>query len=153
MQKSLQAGTTGFFKQHAGPHHISLCKGSRVENRSIDVSLRRSIDHPFNSMLTEETFDQGLISYVPVHKRMSGMCLDRLEICETAGIFQRIEIHHLMPPLNNQATYEMRPDESGPSGYEDSHLRTLVRFEVRGFKVRAENAEPGTPNRTSNPER
>jgi hypothetical protein len=52
---------------------------------------------------------------------MPGMRLDRLEIFEIAGIFQRIEIHHLMAALNNQAMYEMRPDESGPAGYEDSH--------------------------------
>jgi hypothetical protein len=121
LQKSLQACSTGFFKQYAGPHYIGPCKGSRVENGTIDVSLSRSIDHSFNSMLTEETSDQGLISNVPMHKCMPGMRLDRLEICEIAGVFQRIEIHHLMAALNNQATYEMRPDESGPSGYEDSH--------------------------------
>lgn len=65
-----------------------------------------------------------------MHKCMLDMRLDRLEICEIAGVFQRIEIHHLMAALNNQATYEMRPDESGPSCYEDSHLRTLFGFEV-----------------------
>jgi hypothetical protein len=132
LQKSLQAGTTGLFKQHAGPHHIGPCKGSRVKNGPIDVSLRRNIDHRFNSMLTDETFDQGLISDIPMHKHMSGMGLDRLEICEIPGVFQCVEIHHLMAALNNEATYEMRPDESGPAGYEDSHLRTLVGFEVRG---------------------
>jgi hypothetical protein len=36
-----------------------------------------------------------------------------------------------MTALNNQATYEMRPDESGPTGYEDSHLRKILRVEVR----------------------
>jgi hypothetical protein len=131
LQKLLQAGTTGFFKQDAGPHHISPCKGSRVKNRPIDVRLRRSIDHPFNSMLTEETFDQGLISNVPMHKCMPGMGLDRLEICEIAGVFQRIEIHHLMAALQNQATHEMRADESSPAGYEDSHLRALFGLEAR----------------------
>jgi hypothetical protein len=68
---------------------------------------------------------------------MPGMGLDGLEICEIAGVFQRIEIHHLMAALHNQATHEMRPDESSPSGYEDSHLRTLFEFEVRGTSSRA----------------
>jgi hypothetical protein len=56
-----------------------------------------------------------------MHKCMPGMRLDRLEICEIAGGFQRIEVYHLMAALNDQATYQMRPDESGPSSYEDSH--------------------------------
>ena len=60
------------------------------------MGLRRSIDYPFNPMLTKETFDQGLISNVSMHKCMPSIRLDRLEICEIAGVFQRIEIHHLM---------------------------------------------------------
>jgi hypothetical protein len=67
---------------------------------------------------------------------MPGMGLDGLEICEIAGVFQRIEIHHLMAALHNQATHEMRPDESGPSGDEDSHLTALI--EVR----RSSSREP-----------
>ena len=125
LQKSLHPGATSLFKQYAGSHHIGLCKGSRVENRSIDVGLGRSIDHPLNPMFTNEAFNQGLISNIPMHKCMPGMRLDRLEICGIAGIFQRIEIHHLMTTLNNQATNKVRPNESGPSGYEDTHLRAL----------------------------
>src|ERR1044071_8392954 len=121
LQKSLQAGTTSFFKQHAGPHHIGSCKGSRIENRPIDMSLRRSVDDPFNPMRTNETLDQGLIANISMHKCMPGMLFDRLKICEIAGVFQGIEIHHLMAALRNQTTDEMRPDESSPSGYEDTH--------------------------------
>jgi hypothetical protein len=82
-------------------------------------------------MLPEKTFDQGLISDVPMHKGMPGMSLDRLEICKIAGVSQRIEIHHLMAALNNQATYKMRPDESGPSGYEDSHSESSG---IKGYR-------------------
>jgi hypothetical protein len=121
LQKSLQSGAAGFFEQHAGSYHVRPCEGSRIEYRAIDVSFRGSIDHPFNPMLTDETFDQRLISNIPMHKCMAGMRLDRLEICGIAGVFQRIEIHHLMAALKNQATDEMRPDKTGPSGYEDSH--------------------------------
>ena len=77
-------------------------------------------------MLTEEPFNQDLISNVPMHKCMPGMRLDRLEIGEIAGVFQRIEIHHLMAAVNNQATNEMRPDESRSSGYKNSHLEILL---------------------------
>ena len=93
------------------------------------MGFRRSIDHPFNPMLTKKTFDQGLIANIPMHKYMPGMRLDRLKISKITGVFQRVEIHHLMAALHNQATYEMRPNESGSTGYEDSHPTTL--FEVR----------------------
>jgi hypothetical protein len=83
-------------------------------------------------MLTDEAFHQGLISDIPMHKYMPDMRLDRLQICEITGIFQCVEIHHLMTALNNQSTYEMRPDKSGPTGYKDSHLRKILRFEIRG---------------------
>jgi hypothetical protein len=56
-----------------------------------------------------------------MHKCMPGMRFYRLDICAIAGIFQGIEIHHLMTALHNQTTDEMRPDESSSSGYEDSH--------------------------------
>jgi hypothetical protein len=36
-----------------------------------------------------------------------------------------------MAALNNQATYEMRPDKSGPSGYEDSHSES---FGITGYQ-------------------
>jgi hypothetical protein len=37
-----------------------------------------------------------------------------------------------MAALNNQATYEMRPDESSPSGYEDSHtIKAKVEVKVK----------------------
>ncbi len=121
LEKSLQAGATSFLKQHASPYHIGPGKGPRIENRPIHVGLRRGIDHPFNPVLTEKPFDQGLIANVPMHKGMTGMGLDRLEICEVAGIFQRIQIHHLMAALHNQATDEMGADEAGSAGYEDSH--------------------------------
>jgi hypothetical protein len=134
LKESLQPGTTGFFEQHTGPHHIGSCKGARVEYGPIDVSLRRRVDHSFNPMLTDQTFDQALISNIPMHKCIPGMRLDRFEICEIARVFQRIEIHHLMATLNNQATYKVRPDESRPSGYEDSHLMTL--FEVQSSSSR-----------------
>ncbi len=83
-------------------------------------------------MLTKKTFDQGLIANIPMHKCVSDMRLDCLKIFKIAGIFQRVEIHHLMAALHNEATYEMRPNESGSTSYEDSHPTTLVRFEVRG---------------------
>ncbi|GDX89485.1 hypothetical protein LBMAG45_13410 [Nitrospirota bacterium] len=63
-----------------------------------------------------------------MHKGMPSMGLDLLEIGEIAGVFQRIEIHHLMTAWHNQATDEMGPDKSGPAGYEDSHLKTLSGF-------------------------
>jgi len=82
-------------------------------------------------MFTKETFDQGLISDVSMHKCMPGMGLDRPEICEITGVFQRIEVHYLMAALNNQATNEVRPDESSPSGYEDSHNESSG---VKGYR-------------------
>jgi hypothetical protein len=37
-----------------------------------------------------------------------------------------------MTALNKQATYKMRSDKAGPSGYENSHLRSWLGFEIRG---------------------
>jgi hypothetical protein len=68
LQKSLQTGPTGFFKQHAGPYHIGPRKGARIENRAVHMGLSRSIDYSLNPMLTNETLDQRLITDVAVNE-------------------------------------------------------------------------------------
>jgi len=103
------------------------------------MSLGGRIDDGLDPMLAQNPLHQRLIADIPMHKSIPPISLEVLQVGEIAGILQRVHVDDLMAAYHDQATDQMRSDESGSSSHQDSHddsSRILVYVGAEGQRDR-----------------
>ena len=99
---------TGRLKEIEGPHDVCLEEVARVDDRSVDVALRRQVDDGIRGVAVEDGSHRGAIpdigAFECVAFRAEPLC-DVGEAFQIAGVGQRIEIHN--PPAEARRTKEV----------------------------------------------
>ena len=95
---------------------------ARPVDGAVDVTFRGKMHHKIGTVGREHRIDLIALAYVRLHKAVGRIRFDRGEAFEICGIGQRIQVHHLEPPVNRKA-HHGRADEPGPARYQNCHAR------------------------------
>ena len=72
---------------------VAFHKDFGVLDAAVHVAFRREVDDVVGVILDNQVGDQRLIADIPLHKDMTGIPLDVLEVLQIAGIGQLVQVH------------------------------------------------------------
>ena len=114
---TVEPDTAGNLKQLMRTDDISLDKGSRPGDRTVDVGFGGKVHDRVDLLLSKQCFDRSLVSDVCFDEAILLVLCNRLEAREVSGIGQGIENHDpVTRGLICPVVYKVCANEAGAAG-------------------------------------
>ena len=111
------------FQQIEGAFDVGVHKGARPCDRAIHVALGRKMHHDFGLVAGKHGPQRGEIAQVGPFKGVVGQAGHWVQAAQIGGVGQRVQVDELVLGVaRHQEIEEVRADEAGAAGDQDSHV-------------------------------
>ena len=129
MHEALGAVAERGIQQSLRADHVRLDERTGVEHRAVDVALGGEVHDRVDA--GQHLVELRCVEDVAVHERVARRVGDRLEVGEVARVGEGVvddDLGTLEPRVRvlQRATNEVRADEAGTAGHENSHGRVFL---------------------------
>lgn len=107
----------GRLQQGKRTHHVRACKGERVLDAAVHVTLCRQVDDAVHVILLHHLLHLLVVADVRFHEHIVFLVLNVLQVCQVSRIRQLVQVDDaVFRILVHEEANHMAADESGTAG-------------------------------------